>query len=276
MLIHGLIFSIAALLAGIYAQPEYETINGTIYCDNNFRFYVNGELVAEDPVPVVPHNAHNVSFRVRRGEDITFAIEGIDNGNESTGMELGNRCIGDGVLRAMFTNGVVTNDQWICRTYQYGPVNWKECYATDNRSSELKLHPACRNSTNPPFVGCVTRVTTIPANWASPSFDDSHWDFAIEWDEASINYGLPPAGCTDPSTYISSDVDTNGVNLTCPNNLNWSAFGAPAKFIWREDLDLDNRVLCRFTLRQSSTSSPAATTIVVGMTALLAVLDLYH
>ena len=59
MLIHRLILSIAALLAGIYAQPEYETINGTIYCDNNFRFYVNGELVAEDPVPVVPHNAHN-------------------------------------------------------------------------------------------------------------------------------------------------------------------------------------------------------------------------
>ena len=113
-------------------------------------------------------------------------------------------------------------------------------------------------------------------HFRSPSFDDSHWDFAIEWNEASINYGLPPAGCTDPSTYISSDVDTNGVNLTCPNNLNWSAFGAPAKFIWREDLDLDNRVLCRFTLRQSSTSSPAATTVVVGMTALLAVLYLYY
>ena len=75
----------------------------------------------------------------------------------------------------------------------------------NNCSSELKLHPACRNFTNPPFVGCVTRVTTIPANWASPSFDDSHWDFAIEWDKASINYGLP--GRQMRAIYMNRKVD---------------------------------------------------------------------
>ena len=36
-----------------------ETITGTIYCDNDFSFYVSGELITEDPIPIIRRNAVN-------------------------------------------------------------------------------------------------------------------------------------------------------------------------------------------------------------------------
>lgn len=53
----------ALLLAAAHTQ-EMETVTGTIYCNNNATLYVNGKLVARDPVTVVPHNAYNVTFEV--------------------------------------------------------------------------------------------------------------------------------------------------------------------------------------------------------------------
>ena len=109
-------------------EPQLEAITGTIYCNNEAKLYVNGELVAADPVATVPHNAFNVEFQVPAGEPVTVAIEAIDFDTNDTGLELG-RCIGPGVLRAMFSNGIVTNSSWKCFTYLYGPVNWRQCYA---------------------------------------------------------------------------------------------------------------------------------------------------
>ena len=80
----------------IQAQ-ETETVTGTIYCDNNFTFYINGEFVTQDPVAIIPHNAHNFTFLIPKGEDVTFAITAIDWANETTGLEYDNRCVGDGV-----------------------------------------------------------------------------------------------------------------------------------------------------------------------------------
>lgn len=113
------------------------------------------------------------------------------------------------------------------------------------RNQSLQLFPDCRADTTPPLVGCVTRVTPRPEGWATPKFDDSRWEYALEYNESSAGYGPPPAGCEDPNTYVSSDTDVNGVNYTCQNNINWG----DSKFIWRPDLDLDNYVLCRYTMK---------------------------
>ena len=67
------------------------------------------------------------------------------------------------------------------------------------------------------------------------------------WPLSDVGYGVPPAGCSDPDTYISSEVDSNGDNYTCQNNLDWGT----SEFIWRPDLDLDNHILCRYVLRAS-------------------------
>ena len=153
----SLLLAILALqcIAAGHGQ-EMNVVTGTIYCDNEFSLYVNGELIAEDPT--VRHNAVNVTFRVLSGEDITFAIDARDQADQTTGLEFDNRCIGDGGLRAMFSNGVVTNDQWVCTTYLYGPVNWKECFGAQTvRDVSQQLHPACINDTVPALEGCVTR-----------------------------------------------------------------------------------------------------------------------
>lgn len=222
---------------------ETEVITGTIYVNNEFTLYVNGKEVAEDPF--LGHNAYNVSFTVERGEDITFAIDARDWADDG-GLEFNGRCVGSGWIRAIFSNGVVTNGSWVCSTYNYGPVNWKECVGAQMvRNQSLQLFPDCRADTTPPLVGCVTRVTPRPEGWATPKFDDSRWEYALEYNESSAGYGPPPAGCEDPNTYISSDTDVNGVNYTCQNNINWG----DSKFIWRPDLDLDNYVLCRYTMK---------------------------
>lgn len=237
-----LLFVAISLLVGCKAQyPDAEFINGTIYVNNQFTLYINGKEVAVDPH--ISHNAHNVSFIVERGKNITFAIDARDWApKENGGLEFDGRCVGSGWIRAIFSNGVVTNSSWVCSTYNYGPVNWKECVAAQMvRNQSLQLIPNCIANSTPPLVGCVARVTPTPDGWANPGFDDSHWEYAFEYSEESAGYGPLPPGCEDPNTYI---VDVNGVNLTCQNNVNWGN----SKFIWRPDLDLDNYVLCRYTL----------------------------
>ena len=142
------------LLASCFAQ-EMETITGTIYCDNDFSFYVNGELIAEDPIPIIRHNAVNVSFSIPSGKDVVFAIEGRDWADDVSGLEYDNRCIGDGGLRAMFSNGVVTNGTWTCTTHHYGPENWKDCFGGQMvRDQSLQLLTACKANSTPQLTGC--------------------------------------------------------------------------------------------------------------------------
>ena len=134
---------LALTVAGYARSAEVETITGTIYSNNNSTLYIDGELVAKDPVPIAPHQAYNVTFSHAKEKDVTFAIEAIDFADDDTGLELDNRCLGAGGLRAMFSNGVVTNSSWKCRTYHYGPVNWKQCFAAEGRPGALKVLPAC-------------------------------------------------------------------------------------------------------------------------------------
>ena len=232
------------------AQGDMETITGTVFCNNWFSLYINGELVATDPLPSAPHNSLNVSFRVPRGKDITFAIDARDLANDTTGLELNNRCVGRGGLRAFFSNGVVTNSSWVCSTYLYGPVNWRECYAGQMvRDQRYQLHPFCFMQ-NTSIEGCFTRSYEKPAGWELPGFDESHWEYAREWPQDYAGWGLPPPGCNNNYTIVSPYLDPNGTNYTCPQNLDWGN----AKLIWRNDLDLDNYILCRYTFRSSSSA----------------------
>ena len=240
---------------GSYAQ-EMETITGTIYCDNDFSFYVNGELIVEDPIPIIRHNALNVSFSVLSGKDIVFAIEARDWANSTTGLEYDNRCVGDGGLRAMFSNGVVTNSSWVCYTHNYGPENWKECFGGQIvRNQSLQLLTACKADSTPQLVGCEAEIIPKPSGWTSLGFDDTHWEFAREFTDARVGWGLPPANCEIPGTTISSEVDPNGDPITCPQNLDWGE----SSFIWRPSLDLDNTILCRYTVRLEASGAGCLT-----------------
>ena len=54
------------LLAVRWARAQDVTVTGTIFANNNASFYINGELIAVDPIHTAPHNALNVSFQVMR------------------------------------------------------------------------------------------------------------------------------------------------------------------------------------------------------------------
>ncbi len=251
------------------STQETRVITGTIFCNNDFSLYVNGELIAEDPLPAGPHNAVNVTFTVPEGEDITFAIDARDLASNETGLEFDDRCAGSGGLRAIFSNGVVTNSEWVCSTYLYGPVNWRECFGAQLvRNQSQQLLPNC--ITAPQLEGCFTRHSDKPAGWASPNFDDTNWEYALEWDEDYVGWGLRPEGCTDPDTIISPQLDPNGNNITCPENIDWGE----AEFIWRPDLVLDNHLLCRYTLKLEDDGNNGAVPGVsgtIGLTFLLTV-----
>lgn len=244
------------LAAAHCARGDDEIITGTVYCNNNVSLYINGELVAVDPVHIAPHNAFNVSFRAPTDKDITFAFEAIDYADDETGLELNNRCLGSGGLRAMFSNGVVTNSSWKCRTWHFGPVNWKSCFAAEARPGPLKIAPYCFQNVSEDGgfdSGCFSRTSPIPDGWADPDYDDSGWEYATVWDDAYVRpfvWLAFPKGCRDADTVISPQLDENGDNMTCPSNLDWGA----SEFIWRPDIELDNRILCRYTVRQESGS----------------------
>ena len=81
-----LALAILQLFSLCFAQGDnVKTITGTIFCNNGFAFYVNGELVAEDPIPI-QHNAVNVSFTIPRDEEVVLAIEGRDLADDVSGL----------------------------------------------------------------------------------------------------------------------------------------------------------------------------------------------
>ena len=247
------VFSLVATMLCLYASAGYakelETINGTIYCDNNFTFFIDGELIQQDPVDTFPHNAVNVTFSIPKDEPVVFAFTARDWSNQTTGLEYDNQCIGDGGLRAMFSNGIVTNSSWKCWTSLYGPVNWQACYAADPRDGQTKVLPLCKQAGVPPFVGCYNRMRSLPADWNTLDFDTSAWENAIEYEDEFVGWGLPPTDCDDPTVYVSPDTDRDGNPLTCPRQIDWSSYG-DSKFIWGDDLDLDNTIHCRYIYRE--------------------------
>ena len=86
------------LLTNVCGAQDVSMVSGTIYVNNNFTFYINGELKARDPVEGAPHNAYNVTFSVPNNQDVTYAITGIDLANPNTGLELDDRCLGSGAM----------------------------------------------------------------------------------------------------------------------------------------------------------------------------------
>lgn len=167
-----------------------DTIKANIYADNSFKLYINGELIAVDSIPFVPHNV--VSVDILPAYPMTIAVMGIDNADPQTGMEYANTNIGDGGFILKFSDGTVTNASWKAKKLSWGPIDG--------------------DTTNP-------RVETIPLpkDWYAVDFDDSKWPSAKVFTEQEV-------GPKEPFF----EHDFKG-----------------ARFIWSDDVKLDNLVLFR-------------------------------
>ena len=116
----------------------------------------------------------------------------------------------------------------------------------------------------------MSRITPIPKNWTQLDFDDSRWDYALEYTDEEVKWGLPPANCTVPGNIISSETDPQGNPITCPQNLDWGN----SKFIWGTNLDLENWLLCRYTVKLESGAYLLKSSIAVVLLASLVILML--
>lgn len=174
-----------------------EVITRYIVTDNYFELYVNGKLVAADNTPFTPFNSVIVKFKAKR--PITCAFKLFDwEENLGLGTEL-NRDnpyhAGDGGPIARFSNGTVTDSSWKAQAFYMSPlVSPDEVIekGTLHDTSRLgRVHPHARK---PPRADqCYAVHYPIPADWASPRFDDTHWPRAYEYTDEDIGVPACPA-----------------------------------------------------------------------------------
>ena len=122
--------------AQVNRDVEYQ---GAVYGDNFYDLYVNGELVQSDE-RLLPHSGFEVDVTLNPKKENVFAVLLRDNANTdqddtpgNTGLEWGERCIGDGGFRMNLSNedgshSIVSDSDWVCRTAHVGPVNPEQCF----------------------------------------------------------------------------------------------------------------------------------------------------
>ncbi|KAA3646604.1 MAG: hypothetical protein DWQ07_10375 [Chloroflexi bacterium] len=204
-------------------------ITAYLFADNYFEFYANGQFVGRDSIGFTPFNSAAARYQVNY--PVTYAVLLVDwEGYLGVGLEdrNGSYHIGDGGFIASFSDGTVTNADWKCQVYYVAPVDDASCVAVDaNGNLDSSACPSSDNAVscvnNDPENTCQAVHAALPADWDSPTFDDSTW--------------LPA------STFTADDV-TNAEGFRNYENTLFSG----ADFIWSSNLDLDNQVVCRSTV----------------------------
>ena len=207
--------AVGCLIVGtcLAAENDMRTINADVYGDNWFAVYVGNTLVVEDSVPYNTErsfNAESVSFDVALPAHINVVMK--DYKENDSGLEyIGTRRvqIGDGGFIAQF----------------YDADSGKLLAASDESWRCLTIHRAPLNRSclrePDPESSCQSEITPEPDGWMDAGFDDSQWPHAI----------VHSARAVEPR---------HGYDL-----VDWDP---AAKFVWGEDLEIDNTVLCRFVI----------------------------
>ena len=200
-------------------DPDGDEITGHVFGDNYYELYVNGEIVARDPVGFIPFNSGVVRFRAK--SPITYAVKLVDWGTHlGVGMEYDRWNVGDGGFIARFDDGTETGSDWKCRAFYISPLEDGSCVGEGPDSSGCPERPPCVDR-DP--AQCRALHYAVPEDWAEPGFDDSQWHAASTY---------PAQAVTNQRAYRDYQ----------------SQFGR-ADFIWSHNLDQDNLVLCRTTVQ---------------------------
>ena len=174
---------------GIIKPSTSDTMKLNVYADNWFMLYVNGRLVAVDPIEFTPHNVVSVDFLPEYPMNIAVLVK--DNADPKTGLEYGSS-IGDGGFILQFGDDTVTDAKWKAKNFFHGPING--------------------DTTNP-----QVKTDSLPDKWWAADFDDSAWAQAKEYTVEEVDPKQP---------YFDNDFKD-------------------AKFIWTDDLALDNTIIFR-------------------------------
>lgn len=217
-------------LSVVEIDPDGEVITGYLFADNYFELYVNGKLVAVDSMPFTPFNSAVVRFRAKR--PITYAVKLVDweqNLGIGTETDVGiENHPGDGGFIATFSDGTVTDASWKAQTFYIAPLNKpndvKQRGKVRDTSQLGRFYPEAPAEATC-GLKCYARHYPVPKNWYSPKFRDGNWPQAFEYSEAQV-------GVSEQLAYTAfRDVFSS------------------AKFIWSNNLVLDNLVLARKTVK---------------------------
>lgn len=150
-----------------------DTVKLSVYADNWFALYINGELVAVDSIAFMPHNV--VTVDVLPEYPLTIAVLAKDNADPKTGFEYGNR-IGDGGFILKLGDDVVSNATWRARNFFHGPLRG------DRTNPEVRTEP-------------------LPQEWWTVGFDDSAWEFATVFSPQVVR----PMSAFDPTQFSGAE-----------------------------------------------------------------------
>ena len=202
-------------LQTVEIDADGEEVTGFVFGDNYYELYVNGEIVARDPVGFVPFNSGIVRFKAKG--PLTYAVKLVDWGTHlGVGMEYDRWNVGDGGFIAAFSDGTETGAAWKCKAFYMSPLEDVSCVKPGPDTSGCPERPACVER-DP--ASCRALHLPVPEDWAQPGFDDSDW--------------LPAT--TYPASAVTNQRAYSG----------YVEKFASAEFIWSRNLDQDNLVLCR-------------------------------
>lgn len=209
-----------------------EEFTAYIFADNYFELYVNGILVAVDPVPFTPFNANIVKFTADR--PVSLAIKGVDwEENLGLGSENGRGspyAPGDAgiVMQVQDAQGqtvALTDDSWRAQTFYVSPISDRACLIANG---QLRDSSACSTDAVTDGTGFSAAFWDIPQGWMKPEFDDSDWPIAVTFTNETVGVRNKPAYTNFTELFDDPSAD--------------------AQFIWSSNLVLDNLVLLRGTI----------------------------
>ncbi len=204
-----------------------------IFADNYFEFYVDGKLLAIDPVPFTPFNSSVIRFTAKR--PFTLAAKLVDwEEHLGVGTESGwgaSHHPGDGGFVAVIKDAqgktvATTDTDWRAQTYYIAPLQNRECLKI---SGGLRDSRHCSSSNRHSADGLIAAHWPVPDNWAAKSFDDRSWPRATTFSNDTV--GVDNKRSYTNFTAIFDDRHND------------------ARFIWSPNLILDNLVLVRRTIQ---------------------------
>lgn len=207
-------------------EPDGAEITAYIFADNYFELYINGVLIAVDPVPFTPFNSSIVKFKVNK--PYTIAVKVID-WEEHLGVGTENNRgkdyhPGDGGFIASFSDSTVTNANWRAQTFYTAPIYDLSCL---NEKGNQRLSKNCTTEGKDEGKNAYAVHWQTPKNWMDVNFNASAWPKA--------------------SLYTDDDIGVN--NKKAYMNFIEKFSGAGAKFIWSTNIVLDNEVLFRYEVK---------------------------
>ncbi|QPM90867.1 PEBP family protein [Pseudooceanicola algae] len=209
-------FAIATALAALASSAvSAETFSADVWADNWFEMRIDGELVAEDSVPITTERSFNAeSFVFEADRPFVIGLVAKDFRENDTGLEyIGSRRqqMGDGgvILQIKDASGqevAVSDDAWQCLVTHTAPLD---------KSCEDASDPVAGDDV------CSFDISEEPEGWDTEDFDASVWPQANVYTETEVD---PKMGYDE---------------------IAWSE---DAKLIWGPDLEQSNTVLCRLTV----------------------------